>query len=262
MFGRFAYSRALNIVPGTMLIDNEINDMKKSSIIALAALALVAIFLTGLAAARWRARLRAEIVSAAAKAAAGDAKQDSHAGKDYKSAEPSVIRFASNPSPIPPFLVNDLDGNIVSTANLRGKVVLLTFWATWCGPCREEIPELNQLAARYPDKVAIIGISMDDGPPRAVHDFAKKVGMHYPVVMGTEEISHEYGGVPALPTSFLVNADGGIVQKHVGLYPIEVFDLEIRALLKMPVDAKNRNLRGYRANLPEERRTRHRTAGH
>jgi len=79
---------------------------------------------------------------------------------------------------------------------------------------------------------------MDDGPPSEVRQFAQKVGMHYPIVMGTEEISDEYGGVLALPTNFIVNVDGGIVQKHVGLYPIEMYDTEIRALLKMPVNAK------------------------
>jgi thiol-disulfide isomerase/thioredoxin len=246
---------AHNVVPGALLTDNEKNEMKKPWILALAAFALTAVLLTGLAAARLTRELKGQNVSAAASTShtasvqteseateqdsAGNTRDDSaDAGKDAQDDSPSVIRFASHPSPIPPFLVNDLDGNIISTANLRGKVVLLTFWATWCEPCREEIPELNELAARYPNQLAIIGISMDDDPPREVREFVKKVGMTYPVVMGTEEISHEYGGVPALPTSFLVNTDGGVVQKHEGLYPIEVYDTEIRALLNMPVDAK------------------------
>jgi thiol-disulfide isomerase/thioredoxin len=229
--------RPLNIVPGVLLVDNETNDMRKSWIFALAIFALLAILLTGIAAAHLVRELGTAKVSAAAKTAPATEEQDSDS-KDGKDGAPTVVRFARNPSPLPPFLVNDLDGNIISTANLRGKVVLLSFWATWCPPCREEIPELNQLAARYPDKLVIIGVSMDDGPPSEVRQFAQKVGMHYPIVMGTEEITSEYGGVPGLPTNFIVSADGGVVQKHVGLYPIEVYDTEIRALLKMPVSAK------------------------
>jgi len=204
--------------------------MKKSSIIASVAFALLVVLLTSLVTARLVRQLSGGRVSAAAKSSAAPADSD----KDSK----KVIRFASNPSPIPPFLVNDLDGQIVSTAGFHGKVMLLSFWATWCPPCREEIPELNELAARYPHTLQVIGISMDDGPADDVREFAQKVGIHYPVVMATKELADEYGGVPALPTSFIVSPDGGVVQKHMGLYPIEVYDGEIRALLKMPVDAK------------------------
>ena len=149
-----------------------------------------------------------------------------------------VIRFASNPSPMPPFLVNDLDGNVVSTAALQGKVVILNFWATWCPPCREEIPEMIALADRYKDHLQIIGVSMDDASPEEVRDFAKDIGINYPVVMGRREISAEYGGVPALPTSYVADTNGRIVEKHVGLYPPEVYESEIRALLGLPVSAK------------------------
>lgn len=209
--------------------------MKKSGIVALAAFGLLAIFLTGLATARVIRELAAGRVSAAAKSNAATEATAQEAGKDSK---PRIIRLAGNPSPMPPFLVNDLDGYLISTAALHGKIVLLSFWATWCPPCREEIPELNELASRFPDKLQIIGVSMDDGPASEVREFAKKAGMRYPVVMATKEMVAEYGGVPALPTSFLVNADGRVVQKHMGLYPIEVYDDELRALLNMPVDAK------------------------
>lgn len=229
---------AVVIVPCLALLDNGIIGMKKSWIVALAAFALLAIFLTGWATARVVRELTAGRVSAAPKSASAPVVADQDSDSDNKDARPKVIRFASNPSPVPPFLVNDLDGYLISTAALRGKVVLLSFWATWCPPCREEIPELNELAARYPDRLVVIGISMDDGPASEVREFAQKIGIHYPIVMGSEAMSEEYGGVPALPTSFIVNADGGVVQKHMGLYPIEVYDTEIRALLKMPVDAK------------------------
>src|SRR6185437_5433286 len=152
--------------------------------------------------------------------------------------DPNAIWFASNAMPMPPFLTRDLNGQIISTAALRGKVVLLSFWATWCGPCREELPEMIGLANRYKGRLQIIGISLDDSPPREVRAFAQKMGINYPVVMGSREMISEYGGVPALPTTFVADPQGHIVQKHVGLFPLSTYDDEIRALLGMPVEAK------------------------
>ena len=149
-----------------------------------------------------------------------------------------VIRFASNPQPVPPFLVQDLDGNVVSTAQWQGKVVILNFWATWCPPCREEIPILTELAKKYKDNLLVVGVSVDDGSPDDVREFAKAFHMNYPVVMWSRELISEYGGVPALPTTFLINKDARIVQKHEGLYPPEVYDTEVRALMGLPVNVK------------------------
>jgi thiol-disulfide isomerase/thioredoxin len=149
-----------------------------------------------------------------------------------------VIRFANNPQPVPPFLLQDLDGNVVSTAQWPGKVVILNFWATWCPPCREEIPILIELAKKYEDSLLIVGVSVDDGSPDDIREFAKAFHMNYPVVMWSHELVSEYGGVPALPTTFLINKDARIVQKHEGLYPPEVYDTEIRALMGLPVNVK------------------------
>jgi len=156
---------------------------------------------------------------------------------DSKDPQERVILFASNPIPAPPFLVPDLDGQIVSTAAWHGKVVLLNFWATWCPPCREEIPLMVDLASRYKDRLQIIGVSMDDGPPEEVLQFAKQFGINYPIVMASRELVREYGGVPGLPTSFVISPEGRVVQKHVGLYPMEVYESEVRALLGLPVNA-------------------------
>jgi thiol-disulfide isomerase/thioredoxin len=147
-----------------------------------------------------------------------------------------VVRFASNPQPMPAFLVNDIAGNPVSTASWKGKVVLLNFWATWCPPCRAEVPLLVDLAARYKDRVQVIGVSLDDGPEE-VKEFVKNEGINYPVVMASREILAEYGGVPALPTLFVVNPDGKVVQKHEGLYSRELYETEIRLLLGLPSEA-------------------------
>jgi len=149
-----------------------------------------------------------------------------------------VIRFASNPQPLPPFLLSDLDGDVVSTASWRGKVVILNFWATWCPPCREEIPEMIELSKRFKDRLQIVGVSMDDAPEDEVRQFTRNLGIDYPIVMGSGALSREYGGVPALPTTFVANTEGRIVQKHEGLYPIDMYDSEIRSLLGMQVDAK------------------------
>ncbi len=155
------------------------------------------------------------------------------------SGEIKSIRFVSNPQPAPPFLVNALNGEIISTAEWHGKVVLVNFWATWCPPCREEIPALIHLQDQYKDRLQIIGISMDDEEDAAkVAKFAKQAGINYPIVMASHEMIAEYGGVPALPTSFVVNRDGGVVQKHVGLHDPAEYEAEVRALLALPVNAK------------------------
>jgi cytochrome c biogenesis protein CcmG/thiol:disulfide interchange protein DsbE len=129
-------------------------------------------------------------------------------------------------------------GKPVNKDNWGGKVVLVNFWATWCPPCREEIPELLELKREFKDKMEIVGISEDDDPPASVIKFARAKGMSYPVVMATPELIEAYGGVPALPTSFLIDTQGRVVQKHSGLYPIEFYQREIRSLLGMPTDAR------------------------
>jgi thiol-disulfide isomerase/thioredoxin len=155
-----------------------------------------------------------------------------------QSGQMPVVRFASNPQAAPPFLARDIDGNVISTAEWKDKVVLLNFWATWCPPCREEVPELVDLQARYKDRLQVIGISMDDPEDvRGVKKFAIQEGVNYPIVMASREIILEYGGVPALPTSFVVNTESKVVQKHVGLYPTYVYETEVRALLGLPVNA-------------------------
>ena len=116
--------------------------------------------------------------------------------------------------------------------------MILNFWATWCPPCREEIPILTELAKKYKDNLLVVGVSVDDGSPDDVREFAKAFHMNYPVVMWSRELISEYGGVPALPTTFLINKDARIVQKHEGLYPPEVYDTEVRALMGLPVNVK------------------------
>jgi thiol-disulfide isomerase/thioredoxin len=205
--------------------------MKRSSILLLGGLGALVVLSTTLAV------LRVHHVAASAISTAVRSLSTAKQPQDSASGDPDarVVRFARNPSPMPPFLVSDLSGRVVSTAALRGKVVLLNFWATWCPPCRDEIPEMIELANRYKDRLAIVGVSMDDSSPSEVAEFVRTARIDYPVVMGDPQISDEYGGVPALPTSFVIDTDGNVVQKHMGLFPIEVYDNEIRALLGLPV---------------------------
>ena len=149
-----------------------------------------------------------------------------------------VIRFVKNPEMAPPLQVKDILGKPVNKTDWPGKVVLVNFWATWCPPCREEIPELIELKKQYGDRLQIVGISEDEDPPAKVLKFAQQKGMNYPIVMATPELIDAYGGVPALPTSFLIDTQGRVVQKHTGLYPIESYHREIRSLLGMPTDAR------------------------
>ena len=171
--------------------------------------------------------------SAVAKSASTNDPEDGSSADD----ESRVIRFAAHPQDAPPFMAPDLDGQAVSTAAWKGKVVLLTFWATWCPPCRAEIPMLIKLKDAYKDRLEIVGVSLDDDPAAQVKAFTTNNRFNFPVVMATREIIRDYGGVPALPTTFVINTDGKIVQKHIGLYRTSVYEGEIRALLGLPVDA-------------------------
>lgn len=150
----------------------------------------------------------------------------------------AVIRLVKNPEAAPPFQAHDLSGMLVSNANWSGKVVLINFWATWCPPCREEIPELIALQKQYGDRLQIIGISEDDDPPEKVLKFARQQGINYPIVMSTPELIAAYGGVPALPTSYVVDTKGRVVQKHAGLYAMDSYNRDLRALMGIAVDGR------------------------
>jgi thiol-disulfide isomerase/thioredoxin len=153
------------------------------------------------------------------------------------SAEPIALRFFRNPAAVPDFTMRDLDGRSITSASLRGKVVLINFWATWCGPCRAEIPDLVALQDKYRDQLRVIGISEDEAGPDIVRRFTVSHSVNYPIVMLTPELEQVFPGVHALPTSFLLDREGRLVQKHVGLLSAATTEAETRLLAGLPVNA-------------------------
>jgi thiol-disulfide isomerase/thioredoxin len=153
-------------------------------------------------------------------------------------AQMPVIRFVRDPDTAPDFKAKDLTGKELSLEPYKGKVVLLNFWATWCGPCRMEIPSLVELQNRYKEHLQIIGMDVDDDDAETVRDVVKNESINYPVAITSGEVRMAYGGIAALPTLFVINAEGKVVQKHVGLYNPALYETEVRALLGLPIAAK------------------------
>lgn len=118
----------------------------------------------------------------------------------------------------PDFALESLDGKSVRLSDLRGKAVLLNFWATWCVPCKIEMPWFVELQQQYGAQgLQIVGVAMDDASKEDIAKFAKNMGVNYPILIGKEAVGDEYGGVPALPETFFIGRDGKIVDKIMGL---------------------------------------------
>jgi len=117
----------------------------------------------------------------------------------------------------PDFSLESLDGKSMRLSDLRGKAVLLNFWATWCVPCKIEMPWLVELQQEYgPQGLQIVGVAMDDSSKEDIAEFAKKMGVNYPVLLGKNDVADAYA-VPAMPESFFIDRDGRIVDKILGL---------------------------------------------
>lgn len=133
----------------------------------------------------------------------------------------------------PDFTLLDASGNAVRLSSLRGQVVLLNFWATWCAPCKVEIPWFVGLRQQYGGAgLAIVGVAMDDDGWQSVLPGIDSLGIDYPVVVGNDAIAQEFGGVDALPTTFLIDRSGRIAAVHQGLMDLATLDTEIRDLLQ------------------------------
>jgi cytochrome c biogenesis protein CcmG/thiol:disulfide interchange protein DsbE len=136
----------------------------------------------------------------------------------------------------PDFELKDADGRVVRISDYRGKVVLLDFWATWCGPCKIEIPWFIELERKNKDKgFAVLGVSMDDEGWEVVKPFVSRIGVNYRMMIGNDITAQLYGGVEALPTTFLIDRTGKIAAVHVGLAGRKDFEDGVEELLRAPV---------------------------
>ncbi len=149
----------------------------------------------------------------------------------FRSDEPSV-RLAKDRQRAPEFSLKDATGATVKLADYRGKVVLLNFWATWCGPCKVEIPWFMDFEKTYKDRdFAVLGVSMDDDGWQSVKPYVRDRKINYRMVIGTDELAQLYGGVDSLPTTFIIDRDGRIAAHHIGLVGKSDYENEILSLL-------------------------------
>lgn len=126
-------------------------------------------------------------------------------------------QYAMTGMPAPRWELPTVNGDLFDSRALEGKVAVVNFWATWCGPCVREIPDFIKVKAHFADKpVEIVGISLDEGEPSQVRAFVQKEGVNYPVVMGTREVAALFGGIHAVPTTFVIRPDGTIDTVHQG----------------------------------------------
>ena len=132
----------------------------------------------------------------------------------------------------PDFALKDVSGKVVSISDFKDKVIIIDFWATWCPPCQAEIPHFQSLYEDYSQKgLVIIGVALDKGGIKTVKPFVEGKGVTYPIVIGTEEVVNSYGGVRGIPTTFIVDRNGKIIEKIVGYRDKSFFESAIKKLL-------------------------------
>ncbi len=136
----------------------------------------------------------------------------------------------------PDFALKDAGGKVVHLADYRGKVVVLDFWATWCNPCVVEIPWFQEFQRKYKDRgFAVLGVSMDDDGWKVINPFVREKKINYRIVLGDDKTGDQYGGLEALPTTFVIDRNGRIAAVHVGLTGKKDFEDAIEKLLEDPV---------------------------
>ena len=160
-----------------------------------------------------------------------DAPPPSAGGGPASPADPNDANAVGKPAPLT-FTLKDMNGVDVKLASFKGKVILVNFWATWCGPCRAEIPALVELQKKYADDLVVLGFSVDD-PVEKLKPYATEYKINYPVLVGNgrEDVQDAFGPLWGIPVSVIVGRDGKIAVKHSGIGTKEQFEREIVALL-------------------------------
>lgn len=150
------------------------------------------------------------------------------------------VILSDKPLPLPKFSLTDIDGKVIDQSKWQGKVVLLNFWATWCGPCRAEIPDLIALQDKYRDNLVVVGLSVDEGKEAntLVKKFVVDHAINYPVAIVDGAIEKLFGGVSSIPSTFVLNPEGKMVQRHLGTLRAAVTEQEVRVLAKLPTAAE------------------------
>ena len=144
----------------------------------------------------------------------------------------SGSKHGSDRKPAPDFTLKDENGATVKLSEYKGKVVLLNFWATWCGPCGVEIPWFIEMEQKYKSQgFAVLGVSMDEDGWSAVKPYVAERKMNYRVLLGNDSLAQFYGGLDSLPTSFIVDKDGNIAFTHIGLISKNEYVNEVQCLL-------------------------------
>ena len=142
------------------------------------------------------------------------------------------VDAAVEQAPLPDFSLEDLDGNLLTKADLDGKVSLVNFWATWCGPCKIEMPWFVDFQRRYKDRgFTVLAVSLDEDGWEPVREFADEFNFNFPVVLGDDTLAEDFGGIWALPTTFIVDRSGTVLYRHTGLVSKATYESEIEGLL-------------------------------
>lgn len=149
---------------------------------------------------------------------------EAQAGKSYE----------TDPVPAPDLTMETLDGRQINLANQEGRVILVNFWATWCAPCRKEIPDLIDLHEKYESEgLMVVGIAVDEEGAEVVQPFAEKQKISYPIVIDTSRtIESEFEAMYGLPTTYVVNPDGQIVRRVLGVFPVDEMMPTLKDLLQ------------------------------